>query len=97
MPSNVPRSNSTKKREQLERRQLELAHAIRSGFSHERLVQAAENLRAAQLSLLKAELHWVEDSKIRGKLTGEHIARIQSDARTWTEKSVEQILHDFAA
>ena len=94
MPSEVPRSNTTKKREQLERREQELAHALRSGFSREKLVRAAEDLRAAQLSLLKAELYWTENAKIRGREVDEHITKIQDDTRRWTERSIDEILHD---
>lgn len=94
MPSEVPRSNTTKKREQLERREQELAHALRSGFSRERLVRAAEDLRAARLSLLKAELYWTKNAKIRGRKVDEHIVKIQNDMRKWTEKSVDQVLLD---
>jgi len=95
MPSRAPRSNTTKKREQVERREQELTHAVRSGFSHERLAQAVEDLRAAQLSLLKAELYWTQDAKIRGREVDERIAKIQDDIRRWTDRPADEILHDY--
>ena len=94
MPSQVPRSNTTNKREQLERREQELAHALRSGFLREKLVRAAENLRAAQLSLLKAELYWTVNAKIRGREVDERVTKIQDETRKWAERSVDEILHD---
>jgi hypothetical protein len=94
MPSQAPRSNSTKKREQLNRRELELAHAVRSGFSRERLVRAVEALKAAQLSLLKAELYWSENEKIRGRDVDGRIAKLRNDLQRWEEKSVDEMLHD---
>jgi hypothetical protein len=95
MPSNVPRSNTTKKREQLRLQERKLEHALRSGFSRERLVGAAEDLRAAHLSLLKAELYWAQDAKIRGRDIEERVTKIQDDSRRWQEKSVDEILHDY--
>ncbi len=97
MPSEVPRNNTAKKREQLLRREQELEHALRSGFARERLIKAAEDLRAARLSLLKAELYWVQDAKVRGHDIDKRVAKIQSDTQRCLEKSIDEILHDCAA
>jgi hypothetical protein len=97
MPAWAPRSNSTKKREQLQRREQELTHAVQSGSSRVRLVQAAEGVRAAQLSLLKAELYWAENEKIRGRDVEGRVGRLQNDLQRWSEKSVDQILHDYVS
>ncbi len=91
MPSEVPRNNTAKKREQLSRRERELEHMLRSGFARERVVRAAEDLRAAHLSLLKAELYWTHDAKIRGREIDERVAKIQSDARKWRDRSIDEI------
>lgn len=95
MPSNVPRSDTTKKREQLQRREEELKHAIRSEVSHAKLNRAVENLKDARLSLLKAELYWAEDERIRGRNVDGRVAKIQDESRRWQERSVEDILHDY--
>jgi hypothetical protein len=96
MPSEVPRNNTTKKREQLQRREQEITHALCSGFSREKLVRAAEDLRAAQLSLLKAELYWTDDSKIRGREVEQRVTKIEEDMQGWAEKSVDEILRAYA-
>jgi len=97
MPSEVPRNNTTKKREQLQRREQELQHAIRSAFAREKLIRVAEDLRAAHLSLLKAELYWTYDAKVRGRDIDERIAKIQSDTDKWRDRAIDEILHDHAA
>ena len=101
MPSYAPRTDTTKKREQLVRREQELEHAIRSALPREQLIRAAEAARTAHLSLLKAELHWIEDAKIdrHAKIVGRdgdaRIANIQRDMQRWTERSIDKILHDY--
>lgn len=95
MPSNVPRTDTTKKREQLERREQELQHAIRSALPREQLVRAVEAVRAAHLSLLKAERYWAEDAKVRGRDIDERLRNIQKNTQRWTKKSVNEILDDY--
>jgi hypothetical protein len=100
MPSHVPRTDTTKKREQLARREQELDHAIRSALSRDRVIRAAEAVRTAQLSLLKAELYWAEEARIvgRGVLKHNveaHIGKIQRDRQSWTERSIDEILHEY--
>ena len=98
MPLHVPRTDTTKKREQLLRRKIELEHAIHSGLSRERVALCAEELRAAQLSLLKAELHWAEEAKLTGRdiHVDERIRNIQLDTQQWMEKTVDDILNAHA-
>jgi hypothetical protein len=95
MPSHAPRTVTTKKREQLERREQELEHAIRTALPREQLVRAAEAVRAAYLSLLKAERYWAEDAKVVGHDVDARISNIQRDTQRWTERSVEEIRHDY--
>ncbi len=95
MPSHVPRTDTTKKREQLARREQKLEHAIHSVMSREQLVRAAEAVRAAQLSLLKAELYWAEDAKLVGRDVEARIENIQRDTQGWTERSTDEILRDY--
>ena len=96
MPSNPPRANTTKKREQLRKREQEFEHAIQVGFTHEKLVRVAENLRAAHLSLLKAEFYWTRDARIRGRDVDERIAKIEDDTRKWMDKTFDEILAEAA-
>jgi hypothetical protein len=98
MPAAAPRSNTTKKENQLRQKQEELEHTIRSGLPHAKVVRAAESVRAAQLSLLKARLHWAMEARIRW--TGRHpatrdfgsIEQIEDATRDWTEKTNESII-----
>ena len=70
-------------------------HAIRSALSRDELVRAAEGVRAAQLSLLKAELYWAEEAKVVGRDVDARIGNIQRDTQRWTERSIDEILHDY--
>ena len=95
MPSQPPRQNTAKKRVQLAKREQELTHAIRNSLPDAQLVRAAEAVRTAQLSLLKAELYWAEDPKniYRDRTSG--IPKIQRDQQMWTEKSAEEIVSKY--
>jgi len=102
MPSNIPRTDTTKKREQLAQREQELDHAIRTELPRDRLVRAAERVRTAQLSLLKAELYWAEEARIVGQgivkpEVQAHVGRMQRAVQSWTERSIDQILDDYTA
>ena len=86
----------------MRQKQEELEHAIRSGLPHAKVVKAAERVRAAQLSLLKARLHWALEARIRW--TGRHpatrdfgnIEGIEDATRDWTEKTNESIIALYA-
>ena len=102
MPAAAPRNNTTKKESQLRQKREELEHAIRSGLPHEKLARAAERVRAAQLSLLKARLHWALEARIQR--TGGRpptrdfgsVAEIQGSTRDWTERTIASIIADHA-
>jgi hypothetical protein len=102
MPAAAPRSNTTKKENQLRQKQQELEHAITSGLSRDKLVKAAERLRAAHLSLLKARQYWVADAKIQhtgGRPSTRDFGalhEIEEATRAWTEKSVDVIIAEHA-
>ena len=96
MPSHAPRSDTTKKREQLTRRQQELQHAIRAGLPHEQVLGAVEAVRAANLSLLKAELHWAEEARLNGDNTHERIRNIHEESRKWLNKTPNEIADEAA-
>ena len=95
MPSNIPRTDTTKKEIQLWHRKQELKHALHSGLTREKQIKAAEKLRAAHLSLLKAKLYWVEDARIQGRDEAARLANIQDETRKWMEMSADEIVHDF--
>lgn len=96
MPSHIPRTDATKKREQLARRGQELEHAVHAALPREHLLRAAESVRAAQLSLLKAELHWIQAAKIVGREPGNRERNILHDQQYWTEVAVDEIVQRYA-
>ena len=102
MPAAAPRSNTTKKENQLRQKQQELEHAIISGLSRDKLVKAAERVRAAHLSLLKARQYWVADAKIQhtgGRRSTRDfgaVHEIEEATRAWTAKSVDFIIAERA-
>lgn len=95
MPSYPPRSDTTKKQEQLLKREHELRHAIHSKLSRDRLVRAVENLRQAHLSLLEAKLYWVIDEGLGGNIDEGRILKIEMETDDWTARTSEQILRDY--
>ncbi len=83
----------------MRQKQQELEHAIRSGHSPHQLAKAAEQVRAAQLSLLKARLHWLSEAQIQRSGTFHPATRdygqidaMEKTTHLWKEKSVEEIL-----
>lgn len=94
MPSDVPRSNSTKKREQLERRIAALVFARQRNESAEKLERLAEDVREGRLGLLKAELHWVNEPQQKKIANTERIAQLESQMQAWAAKSVDDILRE---
>jgi hypothetical protein len=103
MPTYPPRANSTKKRELLLKRKQELQQAIRSRAPRGQLSRAAEKFRSAQLSLLKAELVWVRESRLRNFRVTElsaaarkRIANIEEQARRWRSSTLDEILQETA-
>lgn len=95
MPSHAPRTDTTKKREQLTRREQELQHAIRCAVPREQLVRAAEAVRAAHLSLLKAEHYWAEDASVLGRDVDARIDKIRNETQKWSERLIDEILDDY--
>ena len=95
MPSHIPKTDTTKKQIQLSHRELQLEHVLKSGLAREKLARVAEKLRAARLSLLKAELYWANDARLDGRDMTARLANIQDETRKWTEKSADAILNDF--
>jgi len=95
MPSYPPRSEAVKKQDQLTQRETELRHAILNKSSLEKLAKAVKNYRAAQLSLLKAQLHIIQDKDFQGRPHSFRIEKIENNIETWTNKSDEEIMNDF--
>jgi hypothetical protein len=83
------------------KRKQELQHAIRTRASRGQLNTAAEKLKSAQLSLLKAELRGVLESRLRNFRVTElssaarkRISNIEEQTRKWESRTLAEILRD---
>jgi len=90
MPSHVPRTDTLKKEVQLGKREQELEHAIRHGFTRELLTRAVERVRTAHLSLLKARRHWA--GNVRDRDAAARLRNIERETENWKLRSVDEIL-----
>jgi hypothetical protein len=95
MPSYPPRSEAVKKQDQLTQREAELRHIIQVKSSSEKLTKAVKKYRDAQLSLLKAQLHIIQDKHFQERPHNFRIGKIESNINIWTNKSDEEIISDF--
>jgi len=96
MPSFPPRSNASKKREVLHKKEAALRLAIKRACGSTKLKALAESVRLAQLAVLKAELHWVREPR-RGKAVDvERVSAIEGKVLHWTEMSIDAIVAAFA-
>lgn len=96
MPLYPPRSlEPYKKKEALFKREQQLQHALSCGAAPERLHRAAENVRAAQLSVLKAEqelIRYEPESEERSR----HLASIEKKRDAWQSRPVESIIQQYS-
>lgn len=97
MPLYPPRSQEPyKKKELLFKREQRLRHALSSGLASVRVNRAAENVRAAQLTILKAEQELIRyDSETEER--ARQLAAIEKKRNTWQGMSVEAIVQHYAA
>ena len=99
MPSRAPRHDATKKREQLSQRKKALLRAIRAQQSHAKMLDAAEEYRASQLSYLKAKLHWANEALIVDSASlGKGVGNLRAKAAGVTAQSdVERLGSEIAS
>ena len=95
MPLFAPRSETIKKQEQLQKRKLELQHAVQSKFALHKLYKSAEKYRAAQLSLLKAKIHVLKEKEIQNKLTDVKYSLIETEIKRWSDMTEQEIIIEF--
>jgi hypothetical protein len=97
MPSHPPRSQEPyKKKELLFKREQQLRHALSSGVAPAKVSPAAENVRAAQLMILKAEQELIRyDSETEERTR--QLAAIEKKRNTWQGMSVEGIIQQYSA
>ncbi len=92
MPLYPPRSQEPyKKKELLVKREQQLRHALSSGLASEKVSRAAENVRAAQPMILKAEQELIRYDRETEARTRQ-LAAIEKKRNTWQGMSVEAIV-----
>lgn len=76
------------------KRERELIHAVKNDYSHEKLEQAAENLREAKLRAIKARLdrRSVFPSHT---FTHERMGKLDKGAKKWIALSTDDILEMY--
>jgi len=97
MPLYPPRSQEPyKKKELLFKREEQLRHALSSGLASVKVRRAAENVRAAQLMILKAEQELLRyDSETEERTR--QLTAIEKRRNTWQGMSIEAIVQQYSA
>ena len=95
MPTFPPRTETTKKREQLLSRGEELRLALQRNVSNLMLAKAIKKYREAQLSYLKAQLHFIKEKEFQKKPHSLNQSKINSDIDKWMSITDEQIFQSF--
>lgn len=94
MPSFPPRIEPIKKQNQLLQKKRELILALQKNLSEEKQIAVAEKYKTAQLSLLKAILHSVEEKQLQGKNINIDRKEIENRISEWSNKQIDQIIKD---
>lgn len=95
MPSFPPRKDTTKKQDQLLKKEAELIHAIRINSTNEKLIKVAEKYKAAQIALLKAKLHVIKEKELQKRVQKYNVSKIEAEKELWTNKTIEEILDEL--
>ena len=95
MPTFPPRTETNKKREQLLCRIEELRHALQRNVSDITLAKVIKKYRDAQLSFLKAQLHFIKEKEFQKKPHNLNQSQINSDIEKWKSITDEQIVRSF--
>ncbi len=92
MPIYPPRSETIKKEEQLTKRKEALQGAIRKEFTLAKIKPLIEKFRLAQISLLKAQIHLLQDKNFAKKVDNRKASTIESKMKMWESMSSQDIL-----
>jgi hypothetical protein len=95
MPSFVPREKPIRKQEQLSQREMELITAIRKKFTGEKLFKFVDKYRHSQLSICKANIHYIKELEYQKKQTNLKKEKIESEIIEWTAKTNEEIIDEI--
>lgn len=96
MTAYIVRKGAQKKRGILEKREAELVHHIKNESSDEKLVVAAEKVRAAQKAVIKCMLHETEAVKPEDEVTfGKRWRQLEQDRAYWDVVSAPEIINQY--
>ena len=97
MPLHVPRSSAVRKQEVLEKREAQLFRVLREAKSKSRVQEAAENVRVAQLNVIKAKLHWEStfQAEDENHKTSQNRRRLEKERGRWKSIEVEEIIQAY--
>jgi hypothetical protein len=97
MPIFVPRTSPVRKQEILEKREVELSHALRQGASPERITRLSEKVREAQLNLIKAKKHLDQlfRPEDRTNEQGQRLANLNEQTEMWNKYTSKEIIERY--
>ena len=96
MTAYIVRKGAQKKKGILGKREAELLHHIKNGFSDEKLGQAAEKVRAAQNAIIKCMLHETEAVKPEDEVRfAERWQHLERDREHWETISTAEIIDQY--
>lgn len=96
MPTHIPRSQPTRKKEQLLNCSEYLRLAIFHNKSQIQIDKRAEKYRVAHISLLKAKIHvWQEDREYPKDKSVQKIETLEKEMEDWKQAEIPNIIRDF--
>lgn len=97
LPNFPPRQTPTIKRRMLQRREENLARALKATHPVQTLLRLAEEVRHAQLQVLKGRHKILEPAKTEEATVAvlRELERIAEDARLWQDMTAEEILSRY--
>lgn len=91
MANYIASNNASKKRRQVWDKEVELAHVIRHGSDAIHVEKAAEKLRHAHLSLLKA----IDANYVGNEVIGRREENLETESEFWNSATVDEIIEHF--
>lgn len=96
MTAYIVRMGARKKRDILEKRDAELLHHIKNGSPDEKLVRAAEKVRAAQSAVIKCMLHETEAVKPEDEVRfAKRWRQLEDERDYWEAVSTAEIVDQY--
>lgn len=94
MPIYPPRSEPVKKQEELTKREMELAFAIKKNVAVDKLMKLVDKYRQAQLSMLKAKVHTFKENEFQKKPNNVKLEKLEKLTIEWTSKTKDDIINE---